>query len=462
VTGTVESVQAGPETTPMPAYADIPKIKVTLARDGVAPGYLFLTPQSIFEPAVPHGPQIVDDRGRLVWFRPVPEGQYATNIRVQEYQGRPVLTWWQGAATSTGVGVGKAYIADRSYNVIATVEAGGGEPVDLHDFVLTDRGTAVLVSYQLKEHDLSPIGGAADGVAIDSVVEEIDVATGEVLLHWSGLEQVPLEESDMPAIIAGDDPYDHLHVNAVGIDDDDNLIITARSNSALYKVDRDSGEILWKLGSGYSTFVLDVGVRCNWQHDGQAVGDGVYRIFDNGANDYFVGYESRIVWVHADEKTGVATHVRTVTHPEHLSSIAEGNAQELPNGNLVVGWGRAARISEFGPDGELLFDAKTPAGKGWTTYRAYRFQWDGRPDTPPEAVVEGGRVHAVWNGATGVARWRLLAGSAEGGLRPVETVDWDGLDTVIALPAEAAAVQVEALGTDGGVLAVSPVTPTER
>ena len=40
-----------------------------------------------------HGPMIFDDAGRPVWFR---DGLYALNFRVKEYQGEPVLTWWEG------------------------------------------------------------------------------------------------------------------------------------------------------------------------------------------------------------------------------------------------------------------------------------------------------------------------------------------------------------------------------
>lgn len=448
----------------MPAYSEIPHIKVTVASDGLAPGYLFLSPQSILEPTRPHGPQIVDNQGRVLWFHPVPEGQYATNVRVQQYQGQPVITWWQGQATNTGVGKGVGYIADSSYRIIATVNAGGEHGVDLHEFLLTDRGTALVVSYQVAPYDLSPIGGAEDAMTLDSVIEEVDVATGEVLFHWSGLASIPLHESDMPAQLAVGVPYDHLHVNAISIDDDENLLVTARSNSALYKVDRTTGEVIWKLGSGYSTFVLDVGVRSNWIHDGQSVGDNVYRIFDNGANDYFEGYESRVVWIRTDVDTGVATFVRQVTHPEHLSSIAEGNAQDLPNGNTVVGWGRAGRITEFSPAGDVLFDAETPSGRGWTTYRVFRQEWTGRPGTPPAVTFDGEHVHAVWNGATGVATWRLLAGRSESDLRPVGTADWDGLDTAIELPEDdqAGFVKVEALDADGQVMGASPIEATAR
>lgn len=75
------------ESRPLPDYSQIPRIRVTRALDGLAPGYLFMSPQSLLEPEKCHGPQIADDRGRTLWFHPVPEGEYATNVRVQEYRG---------------------------------------------------------------------------------------------------------------------------------------------------------------------------------------------------------------------------------------------------------------------------------------------------------------------------------------------------------------------------------------
>lgn len=48
-----------------------------------------------------------------------------------------------------------------------------------------------------------------------------------------------------------------------------------------------------------------------------------------------------------------------------------GNAQRLTNGNVFVGWGTAQRITEFSPDGAVLFDATLPA----ISYLAYRDVW---------------------------------------------------------------------------------------
>lgn len=59
--------------------------------DGVAPGFIFLTPVNTEDPSQPRGPMIVDNAGQLLWFRPLQGELQATNLRVQLYRGEPVL-----------------------------------------------------------------------------------------------------------------------------------------------------------------------------------------------------------------------------------------------------------------------------------------------------------------------------------------------------------------------------------
>ena len=113
-----------------------PVVTVTANSPAVAAGDLFLAPYGGRGPA---GPMILDSSGALVWFKPLPSGEAATNLRVQEYLGRPVLTWWQGDISVHGFGLGEDVIADDAYNVIASVRAGNGLQADLHELQLTHR-----------------------------------------------------------------------------------------------------------------------------------------------------------------------------------------------------------------------------------------------------------------------------------------------------------------------------------
>ena len=63
-------------------------------------GDLFLAPYS---GVGQYGPMILDEHGELVWFKPLsPAGTRAADLRVQQYEGKPVLTWWQDPLIAGG------------------------------------------------------------------------------------------------------------------------------------------------------------------------------------------------------------------------------------------------------------------------------------------------------------------------------------------------------------------------
>jgi hypothetical protein len=429
-----------------------PRLTVLKRSPRDAPGYVFLAPKTGLGR---HGPEIVDDKGRPVWFHPGPTTP--TDFRVQHYLGNPVLTWWAGG----GLGEGEAgvdYIADSSYHVIATVRAGNGLDADGHEFTLTPQGTALVTIYRAVPYDLSGLGGPANGTVFEAVVQEIDVATGRVVFEWHSLDHVLPDESYEP--VPQSDVYDYFHVNSVSLDNDGNLLISGRHSWTIYKVDRQTGRVIWRLGGKHSDFTLGPGVRFAYQHDAEAAGENLIRLFDNGTDGTdHVSPHTRVLWIHLDTGTMSATLVRAMEHPSGLAVPSQGNAQALDNGDTFVGWGQRGRVSEFDPQGNLIFDATIPDGND--TYRAYRFQWTGQPGTPPSASARQTRhrktvvVHAVWNGATGVARWRVLAGRRAAKLKPVRTVAWNGLDTTITIRGRPKEVEVVALDAHGKVMAAS-------
>src|SRR5947209_6707 len=70
-----------------------PAVRILRRLPAAGASDIFLTPQC--GPAQ-NGPMILPADGRLLWFKPVPRRYIASDLRVQTYQGQPVLTWWQG------------------------------------------------------------------------------------------------------------------------------------------------------------------------------------------------------------------------------------------------------------------------------------------------------------------------------------------------------------------------------
>jgi arylsulfotransferase ASST len=457
-----ESAVGAPAPPPTPLVP--PPITVLRSNPGQDRGLIFVAPKISPAAGIQQGPEIIDDQGRPVWFRALPNGSQAANFRVQTYRGQKVLTYWQGQNSPSGPGEGQGvdYLLDDHYRQLAVVAAGNGYAADLHEFRITPWGTALITIYNHIPYDLSSVGGPVAELVVDGVAQELDIETGKVVFEWHSIGHVPLSESQAP-LPAASAAYDYFHINAVNWDEDGNIIIDARNTWTTYKVDHRSGDVIWRLGGKASSFALGPGVQFAWQHDPEPVDRTTIRIFDNEASPSILPI-SRVIWVRRDLRTHVATLVKSIVHPDGIQAGSQGNSQALERGHTFVGWGATGRFSEFDDADDLLFDANVPVG--WDTYRAYRFVWHSDGDGAPRATVErdaAGKltVHAIWNGNTEVKRWVVVGGARPGALWPLGSADWNGLDTPIALSADPRVAYLAVVGLDvaGRVAGRSPPVP---
>jgi hypothetical protein len=424
----------------------IPTLTVLRREHGVSEDPIFVAPYNA--PAGQAGAVILDNEGEAIWENPL-AGKVTTNFRVQRYRDSPVLTWWEGTI-ELGHGVGEYVIADASYSTIRRVQASGGLRGDLHEFVLTPRGTALLTSYVVTEADLSSVGGSRRGTVQDAVFQELDLATGKLLLEWHSLDHVPFAESY--AAVTAD--WDFFHINSVDLDSDGNLLVSSRSTHTVYKVDR-SGKILWRLGGKHSDFAMAPGSVFAWQHDVRRRPSGALTLFDNGATPA-VEKLSRGLILSLDEQAMTATLERQYVHPPILSG-SQGSMQLLPGGNVFVGWGETPHVSEFDSSGRLLFDAVL--GHAYQSYRAFRLPWSGRPAEAPAIALRAGAgqrtAYVSWNGATDVARWQLLAGEHRERMSVAADVPARGFESALRTNAAGPRFAARALDSSGAVLGQS-------
>ncbi len=417
-------------------------------------GHIFLTPSivpaqrgvneqlAIQNGLGQEGLMILDQSGELVWFAPL--AHFATNLRVQRYAGAPVLTYWRGEITG-GTGNGVGVILDTSYREIAIVNGDSPIGVDLHDFTLTPEGTALITAYAQKTVDLRRFGGVKDDVVFDSMVQEVDVASGRVLFEWKSLDHIALDETYIP--YRKGMPFDFFHVNSVSLDDDNNLLASARNTWALYKINRTSGEIVWRLGGKRSDFAMGPGAHFYWQHHATRLAGTQISLFDDGATPREEA-ESRALILDVDEQNRTVDLVKSYTHPARLLAPYEGSAQVLSNGHMFVGWGAEPYFSEFSADGQMVLDGRFPTND--QSYRAFRMPWSALPTSSPDIAVladsvGGDTVYASWNGATGIRFWQVLAGPGASRMRPISVVPKSHFETAITVHTEERYVAVAAL-----------------
>lgn len=457
--GEVEHFHSAPSLEP-------PAIDVTYHSPAVAEGDIFLAPYS---GASEEGPMIIEGDGQLVWMDPLPAGVKATNLQVQTYEGKPVLTWWQGYIPPQGFGMGEEIVANTSYEVVMRIKAGNGDLVDLHDFHLEPHNTAVFTVFRTLHCNLTSIGGPAEDAVTDALFQEVDLKTGLVRREWDSLDHVALSETYSSTNGTSTSwALDYFHLNTVDPRENGTTLLSARNTSSLYIINDKTGQIITTIGGKKSDVRVGRGAATAFQHDANTLPDGDISIFDNGGAPFstettkpgheYGQTESKGLIVDVNAAAGTDTLLLELKHPRPLQAGSQGDVQLLPNGDWFVGWGQEPYFTEYTSTGELLYDAhmvKDGRESKIESYRVYKFPWKGTPTYPPSIAaspVKGGvEVWASWNGATEVASWRVLGGSSVAALSPLATVARSGFETSARVES-VRYVQVQALSSEGEVI----------
>jgi arylsulfotransferase ASST len=444
----VQHYSSAPSLTPSTVTFTTP------AQPGASPGDLFLAP---YQGDGTPGPMIVEQNGNLVWFHPLPEGMQATNFSVQQYDGKPMLSWWQGRILEVGFGQGEDVLYNTSYQPVATVRAGNGYHADLHEIRLTPDGTAWIDAFDPIDMNLSSYHGAADGILTDSVIQEIDVKTGLVMWEWHALGHIaPGESNNPPQRYVY--PWDYVHINSADPGPAGDVLLSSRNTWTLYDVDIRTGGFRWRLGAQRSSFKLGPGVRFYWQHDAEFQPGGLISMFDNGS-DPPKEKQSRGLLLDPNLAAHTVSLVKQFVNPtKTLLAESQGNTLSLSGGNWLMGYGGLPNFTEYAPSGHVLLDGTL--GKSVQDFRTYLSPWSGQPGGSPSVLAQPGATGAMtvavsWNGASEVASWRVLAGVSPGALAPAATAAKTGFQTTIAVPSSGPYVAVQAVDGSGAVIGTS-------
>ena len=280
---------------------------------------------------------------------------------------------------------------------------------------------------------------------------ELDITTSppKVLFNFSLIDHIGFDETTYAteAILNTEcwKGWDAHHCNAIDRFPNGDFLISCRHTDALYKISREHGSIIWRLGGTNSDFQLTGNAKFSRQHHARVLEHNethtLITLFDNArgegidaaTHDYSRGL---ILSLHDNVTKVVAEYAR----PDHGYATSRGSLEVLPGGNVFMGSTFHSRISEHSPDGTLLMKAKLPPQKN--TYRSYKAAWTGRPIDPPDvwsrATGSGTssqlstKVCMSWNGATEVTEWRVYRITPRGDKGDlVESVSKNGFETCL-------------------------------
>ncbi len=357
---------------------DFPYIEVMTDTDP-APGKIFLNNWNDNAPYI----MIFNHDGTPYWYRRTVGRQRDFKVQENGLLSARYIPWINGIPGGAFLGY------DSTYAVVDTFLASPGYEVDEHELRVLENGHYLLIALQARKVDMSQYfeDGRTDATINFTNLEEFD-ADGNLLLHFDTQEKLNLAEATtIEENIRNGGRFPHM--NAIDVDTDGNLIISCRHTSSLYKINRQTGEVIWKLGGINSdfTFVNDPLNGPSGQHYGRVTGENRYIMFDNGnQHDPRV---SRAVEYEIDTTAMTATMIWEYRHPDGGFSHYMGNAQRLANGNTLINWavGNQPKATEVTPDGIKVYEMNF--AQHVDCYRTQKYNWD-VPETKPYFMIESG------------------------------------------------------------------------
>ena len=359
--------------------ADFPPIRTEVLGE-TAPGYVFLTVSRLLDD-VGFYIMMLENDGTPFFYRDL-VADYAYDFKVQP-NGNLSYAQFLHHYTFTGGGDVEHTVLGPDYEVAETWQMKNGYTAEAHDFQLLPNGHALMFTYHLEPMDLSHLGGHPRSMVAGSIIQEQD-RDHNVVFEWRSADHFELTDSYSTRF--GRAAFDPVHINSIALDHDGHLLITSNSLSELTKINRQTGDIIWRFGGKRNQFAfegLEPAQHARGLHNITRLDNGNILFFDNTPRG--TEQTARAVEYQLDEERLVATLVWQYAPAEPVLGVFRGSAQRLPNGNTLIGWGSASDgggpvATEVTADGEevfrLWFDIE-----GLASYRAFRFPY------PPAAAA---------------------------------------------------------------------------
>jgi hypothetical protein len=322
--------------------------------------------------------------------------QNPASIVMYDENGLPVWYFVNGTSGDSRGDIS----ADLTPQKTVLVGPAPGEPareVDLSGKVVWE-GPANKTQTQIQTHfaNKTPAGtyvinreldkdGQNGSTRIDNQVLEEFSATNEIVWSWNMFDHV--EPSG--------DSEELCHGNALTWDDTGGIAYYNCRYVGIFKIERSSGDVLWRMGGTHDEDSLGPGdftfsppeSKFSDAHDPEFHADGTLLLYDNGGFAGLGGnnssFRSRVVEYQLDQSAKTATRVWEFPGDFAVDAWYEddwytpywGDADELANDNVLVtagvnGSGTQSRIFEVTRAGKVVWELKFASSIG--IYRAER------------------------------------------------------------------------------------------
>lgn len=242
---------------------------------------------------------------------------------------------------------GHVVVLDSALNEIKTVhliphdgiDRKGKEDIDPHDLIMLGENHFItMISYEKEVDNIPASVQAAPHKRVYACIiqESVD---GKVVWQWDATRfpefYVNSDGADDPKF-SKDIPSDYTHANTITLDPkDSNLIISFRDMNQIIKVDRHSGNIMWRLGGKNSDFPLTETQRFYGQHYVKFADDNKTLMFVDNGQPQKRPY-SRIAEFQLDEQNKRVSSFSGYKVPNGYIKI-RGSVQKLGDNYMICG-----------------------------------------------------------------------------------------------------------------------------
>ncbi len=359
--------------------ASYPPIYVIYSRDP-EPGHLFMTPNPPGQP-VQGNLVIMDNFGQPLFYRRMPGRTTDFN---KHANGR--LSFFHDETF-------RYYLLDANYSVVDSFETGNGYQTDNHELQLLPNGHALMMAYDDQPVGMDTViaGGNPNALVTGLIIQEVDAAKN-VVFQWRSWDHFGILDENSCTVDPLAATVDYVHANSIELDHDGNLLISSRHLNEITKIDRQTGEVLWRMGQNalrnQFTFVGDTR-GFSHQHDARRLPNGNLILFDNG-NCMDTLY-SRAIEYQLDEVNKVATRVWQYRDSPDVYGRATGGVQRRATASTLVDWGFGCKVTDLHPDGTKAFEVLFGV-LNMQTYRAYRYPWTTTQFALDAELIDFGQV----------------------------------------------------------------------
>jgi len=267
-----------------------------------------------------------------------------------------------------------SYGMDSSGNLVNQYFTPAGFALDIHDLTVLEDGSYYILGRDHITIDMSQYvtGGDTAAILVAHTIHHMDASDNE-LWRWNSFDHYDILDADDHVDLTLH-TIDWTHCNSVEVDNDGNIILSTRNFNEITKINRQTGEIIWRLGGKKNQFQFINDTRgFGRQHDARRHSNGNLILFDNG--HFLIPQYSSYVEYDLDEQNLTATLVRRYSRDESIFTLSRGAVQELPNENILISWGENINpyVTEIDTEDSIEFELVLPSLVH--KYRAYRFPW---------------------------------------------------------------------------------------